>query len=58
MESLVAMLAVVTLGGVAVFAYLSAKKTDKRFKSDTPPSTLAKDGPDSRKNNARTMPDE
>lgn len=57
MEMLVPMLAFATLGIVVVFGYISAQKTQERLKSDTPPSTLAKDGPDRRPNNKDVMPD-
>jgi hypothetical protein len=42
---LVAVLALVTLGAVLIFALVSKKKTDDRRHSDQPKSTLAADAP-------------
>ena len=43
----VALLFLITLGAVLVFALFSKARTEKRLKDDdAPKSTLAKDGPD------------
>ena len=44
---LVPLLALLTLGGVAVFGYMSSVKTADRLHSNTRKSTLAADAPSS-----------
>lgn len=44
MEALVGVLSFGTIGFVAVFAYLGARATEKMRDSDTPKSSLSRDG--------------
>jgi hypothetical protein len=44
METLVGILAFGKLGFIAIFAYVSARAAEKLYKSDTPKSSLSRDG--------------
>jgi hypothetical protein len=45
-STLIAILAFGTMAAATIFAYLSVQRVEERRRSDTPPSTLATDGPD------------
>jgi hypothetical protein len=55
--TLLAVLAFGTMGAACIFAYLNVQRVEERRRSDAPPSTLAADGPDTRRKADRVTED-